>query len=148
MSTRATIHFHYQNEAKPEAIVYRHHDGYPKETGVDITRFIKRLEKLDDTRFSDPTILAARYVVYLAEQFATDFKGKKSMRLVRRKERLDFLSVRVLIEDPWDIEYRYVVRCFPKRKPSVSCYAVRYDDNTATWVEKKVSIPRKGLTYV
>ena len=36
MSTRATVHFKSKGCKKPEAIVYRHCDGYPEGLGSDL----------------------------------------------------------------------------------------------------------------
>ena len=112
MSTRATIHFYDLGCEKPESIIFRHTDGYPKETGVDLYKFFQRLSKLNDPRFHDASMLAARYVVYLAEQFATDYKEKNGKWTeTPKKDRLDFLSVRVLPMDTCDTAFRYIVRC-------------------------------------
>jgi hypothetical protein len=102
VSTRACIHFHYtglktERRDGPEAIVFRHTDGYPSETGKDLLAFFA--DAPEDTRFNDPTMLAARYVVWLANQFA------------HGDNPLDFLSVRVMQEDSGDIAFRYHVYC-------------------------------------
>ncbi len=102
-------------------------------------------EKLKDSRFDDPSYLAARYVVFLASKFAA-YKSKKrkaSKRTffgrIRRAWRawrelcrvdssedswsLDFLSVGVCGADPCDIGYRYVVTC-GRDRPVVQCFQV------------------------
>jgi hypothetical protein len=138
MSTRATIHFYDLGEKKPESIIYRHTDGYPKETGVDLYKFFQRLSKLNDPRFHDASMLAARYVVYLAEQFATDFKKKKGKWiLVPKKEKLDFLSVRVLPMDTSDTAFRYVVRCGGGGFPTVKCF------NTTDGKQVPIPLPKR-----
>jgi hypothetical protein len=104
MSTRCTIHFHGYGTPDIRAIIYRHCDGYPDgEHGVpaDLERFFKEVEsQTRDTRFSDPSYLAAKFVVWQAGEFARDDSRP-----------LDFLSVGVVMQDPGDIEYRYHVTC-------------------------------------
>lgn len=99
MSTRCTINFMY-GENEIAAKIYRHSDGYPDtEHGVpaDLDRFFKDVQaQTKDTRFSDPSYLAAKYVVWQAAQYAGD-------------NPLDFLSVGVCMKDPGDIEYTYFV---------------------------------------
>lgn len=98
MSTRASIHF-CDSTGKTVAIVFRHTDGYPEGLGRDLRDFFAAVEaQTSDTRFSDPSMLAARWVVYDAQQMA-------------RGGNLDFLSVRIVLEDSGDIEYRYKVIC-------------------------------------
>ena len=134
--------------------MYRHSDGYPKGAGVDLFKFLARCKKLEDSRLTDCSFLAARYVAFLGEMFAQDgdFVGVGKTRkyvYTPRKERLDFISVGVMMEDPFDIEYRYVVDCgvIGKRGlPKVTCYKVNVgDDGTDTYCEE-VAIP--GRTVV
>jgi len=110
MSTRCTVHFHYRDNQEPEAIVYRHSDGYPNsQHGVpaSLERFFTDVEtQTKDTRFNDPTYLAAKYVVWQANEYSGD-------------EMLDFLSVGVMQSDPGDIEYRYHIWC-NSDKPNVT----------------------------
>jgi hypothetical protein len=98
MSTRATVHF--QSDGKTEAIVYRHFDGDSLDD--DLEEFFKEVqEQTDDTRFDDPTYLAARYVVWQAQQYAKHSPGKP----------LAFTGVGVYQRDPSDIAYRWLVSC-------------------------------------
>jgi hypothetical protein len=173
MSTRSTTHF---IETDPEtgkvytaAIVYRHPDGYPKGAGVDLCKFITKCKALRDSRLSDPSYLAAKYVVFLSEIFAADgmFQspdGKLHKHIplgitdndkwkyvrVPRKNRLDFISVGVVAQDPPDIEYRYTVDCGKidpdTKRPEVKCFKVHshrvpgtQDDWTYSYEE--VAIP-------
>jgi len=103
MSTRATVHFGSQNadgKFTKQAIVYRHHDGYPAGLGKDLKTFLEEVKKTcPDTRFYDPCYLAAKFVVWQADQYAN------------KDNKLDFLSLGVCLEDPSDIEYRYLVIC-------------------------------------
>lgn len=112
MSTRCTTHFVHRLGDKPTAIVYRHSDGYPSEAGADIERFLHEVaETVQDTRFGDPSYLAAKYVVFLAREFSVDyaFTGGGKWAKTAKASRLDFLSVGILSEDPFDIEYRYTI---------------------------------------
>lgn len=106
MSTRATVHF--QSNGETQAIIYRHSDGYPEGLGVDLVQFFKDVQgQTKDTRFDDPSYLAAKFVVWQASQYATNGKP------------LDFLSVGVYLEDPGDIQYRYLVACDNRDVPEV-----------------------------
>lgn len=103
MSTRATIHFCYPGSKEPEAIVYRHSDGYPEGLGEDLKRFVAEVRKqTSDTRFDDPSYLAAKWVVFDAGE----------------NGRLNFLGVGICLADPGDIEYRYTVTC--DGKPTIT----------------------------
>ena len=76
---------------------------------------------MDDSRFNSPAYLSAKYVVFLGEMFATKYIGGK---YEPAEDRLDFLGVGVLMEDPGDIEYRYVVECnnlYNKVLPVIRC---------------------------
>lgn len=104
MSTRATIHFTYAKGQKPEAIIYRHSDGYPEGLGEDLHSFIEEVKKnVQDTRFTDPSYLAAKWVVWDASRHTEYANGPKHP--------LNFLGVGVVQEDPGDIEFRYTVIC-------------------------------------
>jgi len=108
MSTRATVHFRKNNQTR--AIVYRHYDGYPEDLGRDLERFLSDVEAQvpEDTRFGDPSYLAAKFVVWQAKEYA-----KNSDRP------LAFLGVGISMEDPGDIEYRYRLDCSTCERPSV-----------------------------
>ena len=114
MSTRSTMHFqsNWTDEPVTDAIIYRHSDGYPQVAAVDIFRFFAQVQsQTRDTRFTDASYLAAKYVVWLAGEFRGD-------------QPLDFLSVGVCMEDPGDIEYRYLINCGqvqPDGWPNVTC---------------------------
>ena len=113
MSTRCTTHFVFDDT--PQAIIYRHTDGYPEKAGVDLQAFLKECKKLPDSRLNDPSYLAARYVVYLARDALSP----------------NFISVGVCLEDPSDIEYRYTVDCSSIGKdglPDVKCTNAHNDE--------------------
>ena len=110
MSTRCTIHFHWGHDKEVEAIVYRHSDGYPEGILPDLQQFFADVVKqTNDTRFNDPSYLAAKYVVWQANQYARryDFETGEYVKGAM----LNFLSVGVLMQDPGDIEYRYHIHC-------------------------------------
>ena len=89
MSTRATIHFHYEGDTKPTAIIYRHGDGYPDGLGKDLDQFVKELkENVEDNRLNDAAYLAAKWVVWDARQMANIGHS-----LDKEKHYLNFLSV-------------------------------------------------------
>lgn len=112
MSTRCSIHFTWGAEV--QANVYRHSDGYPDgDDGVlaSLERFFAAVEQQAraDTRFEDPSYLAAKFVVWQAGMKATrlnphTFKPEPAPPLA-------FTGVGVQIEDPGDIAYRYRVDC-------------------------------------
>jgi hypothetical protein len=104
MSTRCNIHFCYGDEVV--ANIYRHSDGYPSGVLPDLDVFFARI-MLDtrDHRFGDPSYLAAKFVVWQADQsrnIATKWGGKAG-------EMLDFLGVGIVLEDAGDGEYVYEV---------------------------------------
>lgn len=115
MGTRATVHFKYVDEEKPEAIVYRHGDGHPDGLGKDLYRFLEDVKnQCADTRFNDPSYLAAKYVVWQAGEYSKD-----------KTKPLDFLSVGVVLEDPDDITFRYTLHCSRAVKPLVEMEDMR-----------------------
>lgn len=116
MGTRCTINFCYP-DGQVCAKVYRHSDGYPDgDSGVpaDLGRFFDAVKaQTSDTRFGDPCFLAARFVVWQADQH------KRSSVAVDLGAPLDFLGVGVLMEDPGDIEYTYNLTCGSSSLPPV-----------------------------
>lgn len=130
MSTRCVINFCYGKRVV--AKVYRHHDGYPDTDGgvlADLTRFVTDVEKdTRDTRFNDPSYLAAKFVVWQADKLAVDYKFNKGQtEVISHGRKLDFLGVGVLMEDPGDIDYRYFVDCgnIENSKPVVAWEEVK-----------------------
>jgi hypothetical protein len=128
MSTRSTTHFIYMEQNQASAIVYRHPDGYPEGHGTDLYRFLRECAKLEDPRFSDPSYLAAKLVVWLADRFRYSYRSKDGVfDYVKNESLLDFLSVGVVMSDPGDIDYRYIIRCGTKDEeglPLVECIRV------------------------
>jgi Flp pilus assembly protein protease CpaA len=70
-----------------------------------------------DTRFNDPSYLAAKLVVWL-DRFSVHYEPTDNGWEQVKGEKLDFLSVGVVLEDPGDIEYRYVVARRDRREDS------------------------------
>lgn len=151
MSTRSTTHFIDGNEKKPTAIIYRHSDGYPEGAGVDIYRFFDECAKLRDSRLTDSSYLAAKYVVFLADMFNRDWSNynETTGEYVKKESKFDFISVGVVSRDPFDIEYRYVIDCsrLVDGKPVVKCYHVDFDWKTGKETQKElVEIPAPEKT--
>jgi hypothetical protein len=100
MSTRSNIHFLGYN-GKPEANVYRHSDGYPSAMVPDLYRFFDDVkEQTKDTRFNDATYLAAKFVVWQANECMRGGGGF-----------LNFSGVGVVLEDAGDGMYIWEVNC-------------------------------------
>ena len=137
MSTRCTTHFVYGHSNPPVAIIYRHTDGYPEGAGVDLRKFLAECAKLKDSRLNDPSYLAGKYVVFLADMFNWKYNFSNSeITKSRPKSRLEFVSVGVVAEDPCDIEFRYTVNCenFEDGLPHISC--------VSAYSHKQVDIPQ------
>jgi hypothetical protein len=84
-----------------EARIYRHSDGYPEGLGADLFIFLRAVKsQTKDTRFTDPSYLAAKFVVWQAGEYA-DNKAKP----------LEFLSLGISMEYHGDLEYVYRVDC-------------------------------------
>lgn len=147
MSTRSTTHF-IGHDGKTQAIIYRHPDGYPEGHGRDLYQFLDDVEEhASDTRFGDPSYLAAKLVVWLVtERFAFSHDWSKGGGGERTPNHpLDFISVGVLLEDPGDIEYRYKVRCDQLSslgRPLIECWEVPFDAGPDDG--KLVEIPLDG----
>lgn len=115
MSTRATINFGYEGDSKKHVVakIYHHSDGYPDgQHGIlaKLQRFFTAVEEqTTDTRFDDPSYLAAKFVVFVAagnREISRQYGGAKEGDCP-----LAFLGVGVLQENPSDIEYEYFVSC-------------------------------------
>jgi len=142
MSTRSTTHFHWTKTkddpaeyGELAAIVYRHADGYPSGAGVDLQKFIARTGNLPDSRHDDAAYLAARYVVFLAEMFAIDWRADPPRP---KRDRLDFISCGIVREDPGDIDYRYHIQC--GQPPIVTCERIDYDWKAGTSTGIKIDL--------
>jgi len=110
MSTRCNIHFAYSPDEPPEANIYRHCDGYPDGVLPDLNEFFADVEKQTaDTRFNDPSYLAAKFVVWQAAKFARYGSGNP----------LDFISLGIMSADAGDGAYVYTVICRGPGRPEV-----------------------------
>ena len=110
MSTSATVHF--QENGETAAIIYIHGDGNPECLGEDLKTFfvdVRIQTKPRYTRFNDPRYLAAKFVVWQAARFASN-----------PKKPLDFISIGIMIEEVFDISYRYLVGCNTEDNPSIT----------------------------
>lgn len=142
------------NNGKPDctAIIYRHSDGYPEAAGCDIIDFLLRCKKFKDSRLEDHSFLAARYVVFLGELFAYDYKEVKGeYKKIKSKDRLNFISVGVMPVDPGNIAYRYTVdsgKILDSGLPEVKCYKVFINDDGTDRFCEEVPIPHTALGYV
>lgn len=114
MSTRCMIHFCREN-GEIEANIYRHSDGYPDGVLPDLKRFFKAVKEHcgNDTRFGDPSYLAAKFVVWQANENVQPFSFEKDDK---PRERLNFLSIGISKEDHGDVEYIYDVICSDRTK--------------------------------
>ena len=145
MSTRSTTHF--IAGGHEAAIVYRHADGYPEGHGKDLQEFFEAVEAdTKDTRFSDPSYLASKLVVWLARKFAVTYDRENNYEPVSHADErpLDFISVGICLQDPTDIEFLYEVDCgrFDDRKrPTVRCYDVVYEGPAKIGKGELVDIP-------
>jgi len=112
MSTRCAIAFgHTKNHQDKLALVYRHSDGYPNGAGADLLKFfqdVKACAKHGDTRFDDPTYLAAKFIIWLTLKYANSEWHK---RYPGEDHPLNQLGVGVILDYPGDLEYVYVVVC-------------------------------------
>jgi len=103
MSTRCVINF--CDGGVTMSKVYRHYDGYPEAVKPDLQQFFKDVKaQTQDTRFSDPIYLSAKFVVWQANQNnRSHANGEVKM--------LDFLGVGPCVENPGDIEFEYFLDC-------------------------------------
>ena len=116
MSTRCTLHFEYVPD-QTDAIVYRHSGGHPDAVLPDLEKFFAAVEEqTKDTRFDDPSYLAAKFIVWQARQLAWHFSDNYKRE---PSQPLDFIGVAPVLHDPGDIEFRYHVLCTGRERPTV-----------------------------
>lgn len=128
MGTRCAINFCYGDRV--EGKIYRHWDGYPGEankpdSGVlaDLRQFFKTVKaQTRDTRFGDPTYLAAKFMVWaiMAPMFKQEADKAAGVKPPYGRDYpttyigdryLDFLGYGIMLSDPGDLEYVYNVDC-------------------------------------
>lgn len=149
MSTRCVINF---EDSYGKAKIYRHSDGYPEsDVGVlaDLEKFFTAVEKqTKDTRFNDPNYLAAKFVVWQANEnakidaqtFGRNPKTGEYERKQGRAKKLAFLGVGIIDRNPGDIEYEYTVHCdgsdpFNARRPKVTWREVPFGESDSDTAE-------------
>ena len=145
MGTRCNIHF---NAGKTVcANIYRHYDGYPgnvkngvaTEGGVlaDLLEFYAELlANVNDRRCTDPTYLAAKFVVWQAKQNARTYTGMVDGKAKYEDNHfLDFLSLGICMEDAGDAEFIYELDC--EKLDTKGCPAVRVREVPWGGVPKK-----------
>lgn len=111
MSTRCVINF--TRGQSIAAKVYRHYDGYPDGAGgvvSSLAKFFSDVEKqTHDTRFNDPSYLAAKFVVWQANEYSQKRDSKTGK--LKKGKMLDFLGIGIVMANAGDIEYEYFVDC-------------------------------------
>lgn len=105
MATRSLTNFTDYN-GKVVATVYKHWDGHPENMLELFNRFFDRCEALSSPRLDDPFYLAAKWVVFLAEE---DRRANEDDRQYT-DDPLDFLGVGIIAPetDAWE-DYVYTV---------------------------------------
>lgn len=123
MSTRAVVKFCHGKQV--HAIIYRHCDGYPEGLGEDLKGFFSYVrDNVPDTRFGDASYLAAKWVVCDSQRDRCLCEPSKAFTL-------RFLGVGVVMREPSDIEYRYIVDCDNRDEngfPSLKCEKVYHSE--------------------
>jgi hypothetical protein len=120
MSTRCNIHFADAN-GRVEANIYRHSDGYPEGVLPDLEEFFTAVEaQTSDTRYSDPSYLAAKFVVWQAGEYAKLAAYNFMTGEQGEVKPLDFLSVGIMNTDAGDGEYVYTLTCKGDQRPEVT----------------------------
>lgn len=100
MATRSNIHF--TDGDYLAANIYVHYDGYPENRLPELQRFFEAVkQQCSDTRFSDPSYLAAKFIVWYA--------NKQTQHV--NQSPLNFLGIGPVIHDAGDAEYVYKVDC-------------------------------------
>ena len=130
MSTRCVIKFGCKGDdgkLASYAMVYQHSDGYPDgEHGVPavLQRFFEAVEgDTSDTRFGDPTYLAAKFIVWATQAGrAQQAEFRKRIGSASRDTKdgpLNFLGYGVTQQIPGDVAYVYFVDCSTTRVNAV-----------------------------
>lgn len=117
MSTRCNIHF--VQDGITVANIYRHGDGYPRTScGVlaDFKRFCQDVKAhtkggMYGNRFDDPAYLAAKFVVWQANENVRQVNRYNRQTKKPLRKRLDFISLGIMNEDAGDGAYVYTVDC-------------------------------------
>lgn len=136
MSTRCLIHFCRGKDTdgswNVSATIYRHNDGYPEGVKPDLKQFFIDVDaQTDDRRFGDASYLAAKFVVWQANE--NNEIETKYLQAGAKNGRLNFISLGIVPTNiaPKDIgaEYEYYVDCSKKDaqgRPKVTHKSVKY----------------------
>lgn len=113
MSTRSVIEFVYGDNVKPQARVYHHYDGDPETMARDLGLFFDDVAaqcgpRGNDNCFTDPSYLAAKFIVWQATRYARDPGGYEG---APKGGPMYFSGVAPCIVAPPDIAYLHTVRC-------------------------------------
>jgi hypothetical protein len=101
MATRSNIHF--VQDSKIIANVYVHYDGYPENRIQELQEFFLEVKsKVNDTRFKDPSYLAAKFIVWYTQI-------RDTRAIVNETASLDFLGIGITNQDAGDSDYIYTV---------------------------------------
>jgi hypothetical protein len=127
MSTRCVVCFNDGADDEPQAIIYRHSDGYPSGVGQDVLDFLKHVKvNVPDNRFDDASYLAAKFVVWSADKLNYRCEPTQNYAMVKCADKLEFRGVGVNMQVPSDVDFIYVVRCgmlnTSSGTPQVECY--------------------------
>lgn len=113
MGARLIVHF--TDGTKPIASVYDHWGAdNPEDAFALIERFYEAVEEqTTDSRYGDPSYLAAKFLVWRAHEYTTGPYRKGTL--------LDFLSVGIFPtgKEPGDVECILTLACETKGRPSV-----------------------------
>lgn len=113
MSTHAQVNFTDISGHAVDASVYKHSDGYPEAMLPLLADFLADVEAQcpGDTRFSDPSYLAAKYVVWQSAKYS---EGKP----------LAFIGVGIVPAGENAGDYTYTVACRTdgsRGRPLITC---------------------------
>lgn len=125
MSTRAMVSFKQNN--KTYARIYIHSDGYPEGKHGLISRIDKFLDTcsqlkgtLNDTRFNDPCILAARFIAFIVSK---NYENLEDIG-IEAKNVVDFTGISIIDTSggDWGVAYYYDIVCNTAERPIIKCY--------------------------
>ena len=103
MSTHAMVNFCEYNEVI--AKLYVHFDGYPSGLGKDLIQFFNDVKNnVKDTRFSDPSYLASKFIIWQAIQ---DMKIKQ----YQEPSYLNVSGPGIIVKDDTSVDFVYNIDC-------------------------------------
>lgn len=136
-----------------DANVFRHWDGYPTQAGADIQRFLKLdARATEGTRVGDSSMLAARYVAFLAHEFNAggrqgfDYASGERTKATGRRNPCDFLSVRIdkpVLGSAPDVEFEYLINGSGETFVREACYGYgTHAEQHGEWETLQVALDR------